>query len=113
MTGFVRNMLVIFLLIGVVIGATMYSDKVKSFVMSALKTSGSQVLGANTQELNKYSVTKQVHAEAQNALDQGKKQVMQIKIGDIVNSFSQAQKIVHDVNGLQQMVHQQLQSLAK
>jgi len=113
MTGFVRSIVVIFLLLGIVVGSTMYSDQIKKFIISELKTSSSQVLGANTKELNKYSVTKQVHKEAQTTLDHGKQQLMQVKIGDIVNSFSQAQKVVKDVNGLQQTIHQQLQNLAK
>lgn len=113
MTGFVRSLLVVFLLIGVVVGATLYSDKIKSFIINELQTSGSQVLGANTQDLKNYSVTKQVNKEVQSTFNQGKQQLMQVKIGDIVNSFTQAQKVVRDVSGLQQAIHKQLQSLAK
>ena len=113
MTSFVRNLLVIIFLVGIVAGATLYSESIKTFVLSELSSSGSQVLGANTQELKKYSVSKQVNAEITNTLNAGRKQLMQVKIGDIVNSFSQAQKIVHDVSSLQQAIRQQLQNLAK
>ena len=40
-------------------------------------------------------------------------QVMQIKIGDIVNTFVQTQKIIKDVSGLQTTVKEQLQRITK
>ncbi len=113
MTSFVRNLLVIIFLLGIVAGATLYSDTIRTFVIHELQINGSKVLGANTQELGKYSVSKQVNSEMQNTLKAGEKQILQIKIGDIVNSYSQAQKIVRDVSGLQTTIRNELQKLAK
>jgi len=113
MTSFVRNLLVVIFLIGIIAGSTLYSDAIRTFVLHQLSSSGSKVLGVNTKGLNKYSVSKQVNTDIKNTLNEGKQQLLQVKIGDIINSFSQAQKIVHDVSGLQAAVHKQLQSLAK
>ncbi|HUD44307.1 MAG TPA: hypothetical protein VMR41_02060 [Patescibacteria group bacterium] len=113
MFAFLKNLLIIVFLLGLVVFATFYSDSIKSFVFKQLQSSGAKVLGASTNGIPNSSLSKEVNKEVNSTAVSVRNQVMQIKIGDIVNSFSQTQKIVHDVSGLQSTVRAELQKLSK
>lgn len=113
MLTFLKNLLIVVFLFGVVVTATFFSDNIRSFVLKQLEFSSAKVLGANTKEIASYSLSKSVKKELGSVIDSTKKQILQINIGDVVNSFSQAQKIVRDVSGLQAVLKNQLQKLAK
>src|SRR4029078_5613456 len=91
-----RNLLLIVVIVGVVYMFGSYAEPVKNMAFSMLHLPNNSVLGASSQRAEEFSqkVVSDIGVQAANL----QKQILNIKLGDVVNTLSRAQKIPQDLN---------------
>lgn len=104
MLKFVKSLLVIVFLGGVIVYATFFSSTFTSLISEHLPATGKKVLGIAVKQNQKNNLTDELKKDASSSASTAQKQLMQIKIGDIVSTLSRGQKIIHDISGLQSSV---------
>ena len=112
MMPFLRSLLVVVFLIGIVVGATIFADTIRGFFSSQVIARVQDVKGAST-VVDRSSFTKMVTNAVQENAQSAQNQLLQIRVVDILNAFTRAQKVAHAVTGVQQQVHTFLQQMAK
>jgi hypothetical protein len=105
-TFFFKIFIVTFLIAGAV-----FLIKSSNPILSFIKVPSVDVKGVSTEKAQK--VTSEISSDIGDGVDAAKKQVFNIKIGDIVNIFSRFQKIPHDVQHIQMYVKEQVDGVVK
>ena len=107
----IKHLLTIALVIGIVYFAVSYSGPVKDRFLTILHFSGSSVKGASTKRAD--AISGQIKSDINNQLDSVKKQALNVKVSDLMNTFSRLQKIPRDVTSLENYLKDQLNNLTK
>ena len=100
-----RNLIMIIIIVGVVFMFSNYAEPVKNMVFGMLNIPNSSVLGASSQRAEEFS--QKVGSDIGGHLENLQKQALNIKMGDIVNTLSRAQKIPQDLNTAREFIKEQ------
>jgi hypothetical protein len=84
---------------------------VKNTAMNAFHIPGSSVEGASTKRAQELS--QQFSSSFGNQVDVVKKQALQVKVSDVVNSFSHLRKIPQDIPAMEKYVQDQVENMLK
>ncbi len=120
------NIFIILLLGFMLFLATIYNDSLKQLTAKQFNTYTKKVLGekvvlpeikaGNPTEQQLALLTQVVIVVRQNmkeTVEPFAKQALQIRIGDIINSYSQVQRLAHDTQALRQILMDKLRKLAE
>lgn len=99
---FLKNILVIVFIVGFVFVATNYSGLLKDQI---------GVKGASTDRAKE--ISGQMGSDIGAQIDMVKKQVMDVKVSDLVNGLSRAQKIPEDFNKSTDYLKEQIDNVLK
>ena len=111
MKRLIRHLLSFAIIIGMVYFALNYSGPVKDKFLTLLHFSNSSVKGASTKRAE--AISGQIKNDINTQLDSVKNQALNIKVSDLMNTFSRLQKIPRDINGLQSYLRDQINTLTK
>lgn len=78
-----------------------------------MPASGKKVLGISIDPKEKNNLTNEIKKEANSSAKTAEKQIMQVKIGDIIQVFSRGQKIVKDASSLSSSIQNALKKGSK
>jgi hypothetical protein len=101
--GLIKNIFVIIVIIAIIVGVTMFSAPAKN-ALSQLP--GGKILG--TQSDRSDEIKEQLSKDVNYQVDNAKKQTMNIKVSDVVNSYTRLQKIPTDLNSAELYLQNQI-----
>ncbi len=102
------NTLIVIACLGVLFVISERTSIIRRFVAKVVNTPSSKVLGTNVIDVKNADVNPadQIKKDIQQELDTVKKQSLNIKVSDVIDTTSRVQKIFHDVHSLQTFVGQ-------
>jgi hypothetical protein len=106
-----RNIFLLLLIVGFVYIFSNYAEPVKNMVFGMLHIPSSSVLGASSERASDFS--QKVSSDIGNQAENLKKQALNIKVGDIVNTLARAQKIPQDITIAEEFIKTQFENLTK
>lgn len=104
-----KNIFLILFIIGVVFAVSQYAEPLKNKAMGILNMEDSEVLGASSSRAGE--ITKKVSSDIGKQLEGVQKQVLQVTLGDVVNTVSRLQKIPQDINSVHKFVQDQAENV--
>jgi len=99
------------LLVEAVYAVTIYGEPVKEKVVSLLHISQKSVEGASTKRAQ--DISHQIGTDVGGQVDQVKKQVLNIKVSDVINGFSNLQRVSRDVQAVEKYTQEMIGSVLK
>jgi len=111
MRNFIKNISLISALVLIIYFASYYSGFIKSEAMKLFKIPGSSVQGASTKKAE--DVSEKIKSDIQDQLKILQKQVLNLTLGDAINSFSRLEKIQHDYNSLKNYSEEKINDMLK
>lgn len=107
------------LIIAILLGVTIYTDSAKKTLFDLLHIKSDKVLGIKVfgETIDPEKKQQEVQQAVKGAVDQqvelAKQQVLNIKVGDILETMQQSRKIAHDVGVAGAFVQEQIRELQK
>lgn len=107
------------LIIAILLGVTIYTDSAKKTLFDLLHIKSEKVLGIKVlgdtidPEKKQQEVQQAVKGAVDQQIELAKQQVLNIKVGDILDTFQQSKKIVRDIGVAGAFVQAQIREVQK
>lgn len=117
--GILSNSFVVLMIIGGIILATIYSDSIKKKMLDVMHVQTDRVLGVKIigetidPQVKQKELTNQANDFVTSQFELAKKQVLNIKIGDVLATLDNSKKIVRDVQSAAEYTHTEVVKLQK
>lgn len=106
---FLKNIIVIVLLVVAVYFASLYGDLAKNQLLKILNIPGSSVAGASTEKAEE--ISGKIKSDVNVQLEIVKQQALNFTIGDAINSFSRLQKVQKDFISLKEYTEEKVNDM--
>jgi len=107
----VRSIVAVLLLVGIVFGATQYAGFINDQATTFFHQSSGSVKGAKTDKA--HEITDKFGSDLEDQVEEVKKQAMNVKIGEVISTFSRIQKIPQDIKSFGVYVKDQAEDMLK
>jgi hypothetical protein len=106
-----KNIFLVVLIVGFVYIFSNYAEPVKNMVFGMLHIPSTSVLGASSERAGDFS--KKMSSDISDQAENLKKQALNIKLGDVVNTLARAQKIPQDIKVAGDFIKEQADNFTK